>query len=224
MEKIQFCVEEKIITLYPAAVADAPLVVLNTYTGDGSSVYAAMQETGCPDGNLLVVGNLEWNHDMTPWFAPPLIKGEAPCTGGGEEYLSLLTKEILPKAQKHICGVPSHVGIAGYSLGGLFALYAAYRCDAFEKVASMSGSFWFPDFKDYVFSNEMKRRPEKIYFSLGDKEARTRNPILKRVQENTEEIAGYLRQKGMDVTLEMNPGNHFKDAALRSAKGIAAIL
>ena len=88
----------------------------------------------------------------------------------------------------------------------------------------MSGSLWFPDFKEYVFSHEMKRKPEKLYLSLGDKEAKTRNQYLKAVQENTESIAQHLRETGIDVTFEMNPGNHFKDAALRSAKGILAIL
>ncbi|MDD6196092.1 MAG: hypothetical protein PUB12_04315 [[Clostridium] aminophilum] len=44
------------------------------------------------------------------------------------------------------------------------------------------------------------------------------------MQENTENIAVYFRESGIDVTFEMNPGNHFKDAALRSAKGVLAII
>ena len=74
-------------------------------------------------------------------------------------------------------------GIAGYSLGGLFALYAAYHCDEFRRVASMSGSLWFPDFREYVLSHDFANRPDRIYLSLGDKEAKTRNPVLKTVQE-----------------------------------------
>jgi hypothetical protein len=70
----------------------------------------------------------------------------------------------------------------------------------------------------------MKRKPERLYLSLGDKEAKTRNQYMKVVQENTEGIADHLREAGIDVTFEMNPGNHFRDAALRSAKGILAIL
>ena len=121
-------------------------------------------------------------------------------------------------------GTPSYISIAGYSLAGLFALYALYQTDVFERAASMSGSLWFPDFKEYVFSHEMKRKPDKLYLSLGDKEAKTRNRYLKAVQENTENIAAHFREEEIDVTLEMNPGNHFKDAALRSAKGILAII
>lgn len=70
----------------------------------------------------------------------------------------------------------------------------------------------------------MRRKPEKLYLSLGDKEARTRNQYLKVVRENTENIAGHFREAGMNVTFELNPGNHFKDAALRSAKGILKMI
>ena len=67
-------------------------------------------------------------------------------------------------------------------------------------------------------------KPDRIYLSLGDAEAKTRNPVLKTVQKNTEELAEYYRSLGMDVTYELNPGNHFRDPELRSAKGILAIL
>lgn len=55
----------------------------------------------------------------------------------------------------------------------------------------MSGSLWYPEFRDYVQSHEMKRKPEKLYISLGDKEAKTRNPYMKTVRENTEAIVKY---------------------------------
>ena len=48
--------------------------------------------------------------------------------------------------------------------------------------------------------------------------------MLKTVQENTEALAAYYKEHGIDVIWELNPGNHFKDAALRSAKGIMAII
>jgi phosphopentomutase len=70
----------------------------------------------------------------------------------------------------------------------------------------------------------MGKKPDKLYLSLGDKEARTGNMLLKTVQDNTEQIVSHYRQLGLDVTWELNPGNHFRDAALRSAKGIRAIL
>ena len=161
---------------------------------------------------------------MSPWECVPVMAQDEGYAGGADSYLSLLLEEILPEGLKRLPESPSWTGIAGYSLAGLFALYALYRTDIFARAASMSGSLWFPGFGDFVRSHDMKRAPEKLYLSLGDKEAKTRNPYLKTVQENTEAAVQLYRDRGLDVTWELNPGNHFRDAELRSAKGILGIL
>ena len=222
MEKL--AIQEKEVTLYPSGKENAPLIILDAFTEEGAEVYEKMPEVCCPDCNLAVIGNLKWNHDMPPWNAPALSPDDAPFTGGADDYIALLTGEILPEVKKRIKGTPAFTGITGYSLAGLFAVYAMYKTDAFDRAASISGSLWFPDFKEYCTSNPMKKTPEKIYLSLGDREAKTRNPLLRTVQENTESLAEYFKCLGIDVVYELNPGNHFKNAALRTAKGIRAIL
>lgn len=222
IEKIQS--GGKTATLYITKQDNRPLIVLNNYSGNGASVVEELERLTSPDCNLLVVGNLNWDHDMTPWNCPPLSENDTPCTGGADEYLDLLLNEIIPRAKKFIKQEPSHLGLAGYSLAGLFAIYAMYRTDVFDRVASMSGSLWFPDFKEYCMEHEIKRTPDKLYLSLGDKEAKTKNTVLKTVQGSTEALAAYYKELGINVTWELNSGNHFKDAALRSAKGIMAII
>jgi predicted alpha/beta superfamily hydrolase len=184
----------------------------------------ALLNMDCPEFNLLSVGYLNWDHAMSPWYCPSLAPNDNPCTGGADEYLEVLLNSILPEAKSMIKGTPAFTGIAGYSLAGLFALYAITKFDCFDRAASMSGSLWFPDFKDYVLSTPTMKRPDKIYLSLGDREAKTRNRILQTVQVNTELIAAHYRDQGLDVTYELKPGNHFRDPAIRSAKGIKAIL
>ena len=222
IEQFQVC--GKTGTLYLSEKDNRPLIILNNYSGNGASVVEELKRLASPDCNLLVIGNLNWDHDMTPWYCPPLSENDAPCTGGADEYLDLLLTEIIPRAKELIKGEPSFLGIAGYSLAGLFAIYAMYRTDIFGRVASMSGSLWFPDFKQYCFEHKIKRKPDKLYLSLGDKEAKSRNKVLMTVQDNTEALAVYFKEQGINVTWELNPGNHFKDAAIRSAKGIIAII
>ncbi len=202
----------------------APLIVFHNHTRDLQPVQSALQQLPWLDFNLLCIGNLLWHHDMTPWHCPPLSPRDVPCTGGADAYLALLLSDILPWTKEQIHGTPAFTGIAGYSLAGLFALYALYRCDAFDRAASISGSLWFPDFKEYCLAHPMKKAPEKIYLSLGDKEAKTRNPVLRTVRENTQAIAAHYRSLGLDTTFEWNPGNHFRDAGTRCAKGIRGIL
>ena len=214
----------KEISLYLSDKRDCPLIVLNTFEGGGAQVLAEARKMGGGDFSLLSVGGLDWNRDMSPWECAPVMAQDEGYAGGADSYLSLLLEEILPEGLKRLPESPSWTGIAGYSLAGLFALYALYRTDTFARAASMSGSLWFPEFTDFVKSHDMKRAPEKLYLSLGDKEAKTRNPYLKTVQENTEAAVQLYRDRGLDVTWELNPGNHFRDAELRSAKGILGIL
>lgn len=214
----------KTISIFPSLEATAPSVYLNTFSDEGQKVYEAAQAAGCPPFTLVSISNLDWNRDMAPWDSPPAFKHAEPCTGGADDYLRLLTEEIIPTAEREISGVPRWRGIAGYSLGGLFALYAIYRTDLFSRVGSMSGSLWFPGVKEYIFSHEPKRWPDCIYFSLGDKESKIRNPVLRSVRQNTEEIQAFYQSKGSDTVFELNSGNHYDHAAERTSAGLCWLL
>ena len=214
----------KTINIFLALKPGTPIIYLNTFSNEGQKVYEAAQAAGCPPFTLVAITDLDWNHDMAPWDSPSAFKNADPCTGGADDYLRLLTEEIIPAAEKEIGNVPRWRGIAGYSLAGLFALYAIYRTELFSRVGNMSGSLWFPGMKAYIFSHEPKRRPDCIYFSLGDKESKTRNPILRTVQENTEEICAYYQRRGIDTVFRLNPGNHFVQSVERTAAGIDWLL
>ncbi|MBR1722971.1 MAG: hypothetical protein IJ727_10900 [Treponema sp.] len=219
-----FDVEKKSVTLYGSKNAGSPLVLLNTYGGNGSDVQTECDALCCPPFTLAVVSRLDWNADMSPWECEPLSKSDSPCTGKADSYLALVTGKILPAVCERLSAAPAYTAIAGYSLAGLFALYAAYRTDAFSRIASASGSLWFPRFSDFAQKEPFVRTPERIYLSLGDREAKTRNKILCSVEEKTEELASFYHSQGIPTIFEMNRGNHFTDGALRMARGIKKIL
>ena len=211
----------KSISVFSGANSDLPIIYLNTFLNEGQKVYETAQATGCPPFTLVIISDLDWNHDMVPWNSPPVFKNADPCTGGADDYL---TEEIIPTAEKEIGGVPRWRGIAGYSLAGLFALYAIYQTDLFSRVGSMSGSLWFPGMKEYIFSHEPKRWPDCMYFSLGDNESKTRNPVLRNIRQNTEEIHAFYRGKGIDTAFQLNPGNHYNQAVERTVDGLCWLL
>mgnify|MGYP000370500884 FL=1 len=214
----------KTISIFSCAGSECPIIYLNTFSNEGQKVFEAAQAASCQPFTLVAISDLDWNHDMAPWDSPPAFKNADPCTGGADDYLRLLIEETIPAAEKELGGVPRWRGIAGYSLAGLFALYAIYQTELFARVGSMSGSLWFPGMKEYIFSHEPKRRPDCIYFSLGDKESKTKNPILRTVQENTEEICAYYQRRGIDTVFQLNPGNHFVQSVERTAAGIIWML
>lgn len=219
-----FRVGGKTISVFPSAEPESSILYLNTFSNEGQNVFEAAQAAGCPPFTLAAISDLDWNHDMAPWDSPPAFKNGDPCTGGADDYLRLLLEEIIPATEKDLPAIPRWRGIIGYSLAGLFALYSIYQTDVFSCVGCVSGSLWFPGIKDYIASHEPKRWPDRIYFSLGDKESKTRNPVLKTVQQNTEEIQAFYQAKGINTVFHLNAGNHYNHAAARTAAGICWLL
>ena len=224
MEVKQFIKADKEVTLYRTVEADRPLLVYNNFSDDGRRIAEELEKIFEGRFNFLNIGNLNWHDDMSPWECPALYKGEPAFGGGADKYLDILLSEIIPEALKITEGEPERLIISGYSLAGLFALYAVTRSDIFDRVSSISGSLWFPGIRDYLSDNPPGRIPDRIYLSLGDKEARTKNPMLRQVQDNTEYLAGHYKNLGIDVTYELNPGNHFNEAGARTVKGLAAVV
>lgn len=209
------------IGLFPSRAPGAPLILLLGEAGEGEAVCRAAREMGGADFALAALSGMDWNRDLSPWPAPAVFRGGEAFSGGADAFLSRLTGALLPEALGRLPAPPAWVGLAGYSLAGLFALYALHRTDAFARAVSASGSMWYPGFSDYVQSHPLARRPERLYLSVGDREARTRNPAMRPVEENTRLLAKWYQSQGIETAFELNPGGHFDQPAERTAKGIA---
>ena len=112
--------------------------------------------------------------------------------------------------------------IGGYSLAGLFALWAACQTDIFSGVAAASPSVWFPGFIDYMKTYKIKS--QNVYLSLGDREEKTRNPVMAQIGNCIKEEYRCLLENGINCILEWNKGNHFKEADIRTAKAFAWVM
>ena len=216
-------IANKEVDIYPAHKAGSPLVVFNAFENEGAAVHTELKKLTTTDLTLATINITDWNNDMSPWEIPPVFKNDEPFTGGADAYLETLTEEIIPAIIGEIGSEPAYIALVGYSLAGLFAVYAMYRTKLFSRIASASGSLWYPGFMDYAKSHKLAALPEKLYLSLGDKEARTRNQIMAKVEQNTRDLHEYYKSLGINTIFELNEGNHFKDAGLRIAKAITWI-
>ena len=131
------------------------------------SEAAAIRQLAGQDFHLTAVRVRDWNRDLTPWEAPPVFGKEGFGNGAGETLREIL--ELVGGEKKKII-------LGGYSLAGLFALWAGYRTDRFAGIAAASPSVWFPGFSDYMRENTMKAGC--VYLSLGDREEKTRNQVM----------------------------------------------
>ncbi len=201
-----------------------PLVLMHSDHGEAAEVWENCGKNGNSDFTLCGISGIDWEQDLSPWEADPVFKKAPPFKGGADAYLTELCNEILPEIQRVLQRDDSDTILAGYSLAGLFALYAGYRTDVFTGIVSASGSLWYPEFLTFAEKHLISETVKRVYFSVGDKEAKTRNPIMQTVEENTRKMESILRDQGIDTIFELNEGGHFADDALRLAKGIRWVL
>lgn len=175
--------------------------------------------SGGQDFCLKAIKINNWNTDLSPWPAPAVF-GDEDFGEGAQQTLDLLLHEMIPEMLPDSSGRKMYLG--GYSLAGLFALWAGYQTDYFDGIAAASPSIWFPGFTDYMRENTMQS--EAVYLSLGDREERTRNPLMSRVGNAIREGYAVLQDAGVQCTLEWNKGNHFKNPDLRMAKAFAWLM
>ena len=162
---------------------------------------------------LIAIEVDNWNFDLSPWQAPAVFGKEA--FGDGADHTLANIKKLCSDNNKTYY-------IGGYSLAGLFALWAAYQTDIFKSVAAASPSVWFPGFLDYMKEHEIQS--STVYLSLGDKEEKTRNQVMATVGKRIREAYRWLNERGITCSLVWNEGNHFKDADIRTAKAFAWVM
>lgn len=209
-----------------SSVAGAPIVHLLGDVADNSPVQV-------PEGVSLVnIGVDLWEENFSPWCAPRVFAKGPNFGNSAQKTLDTLINQVIPWTESKLTEQPAYRVLVGYSLAGLFSLWAgvsqsvASHVDApvatFQRVGAVSGSFWFPGLLDYV-DQQLSGGAVGLthaYLSLGDREARTPNPQIMHVRENTELIASRLESAGITSMFELNRGNHFQNVEGRMQKAL----
>ena len=162
------------------------------------------------------------NDELSPWEAPA-VWGKESFGGNAADTLRFLTEQAIPTLKQQYA-LPENVRIilGGYSLAGLFALWASTQTALFSGVAAASPSVWFPGWME--FEQQRPIQAQRIYLSLGDREECTKNTIMAAVGDNIRALHHELVVCGKTCTLEWNRGGHFKDADLRTARAFRWVM
>ena len=163
-----------------------------------------------------------WNDELSPWEAPA-VWGKESFGGDAADTLHFLTEQVIPTLKQRFA-LPENVRIilGGYSLAGLFALWASTQTNLFYGVAAASPSVWFPGWME--FEQQHLIQAQRIYLSLGDKEEHTKNTVMATVGDNIRTLHSRLAERGADCILEWNSGGHFKDTDLRTARAFQWVM
>ncbi len=183
-------------------------IVLLSGRETGDALWPKLRPLGV---QLICIDGIAWNCDMSPWPAPSPFRGGEDFTGGADAFLQALLS-LLPESD-----LPTY--IVGYSLAGLFALYALTKTSAFAGAACVSGSVWYPGFCEYLAKNPP--RGARAYLSYGAKEPKTKNPVFQSLPDAAQRTAQLCEQAGLAVQLTVNPGGHGTEYLRRLQNAIA---
>lgn len=164
-----------------------------------------------------------WGSALTPWPTEALYRGEEAYAGKAPETLEWLLGEVMPSCEQQAGLAPRARAIAGYSLAGLFSLYAFLHEPSLTAVGCLSGSLWYEGWVEHMEALEVPAMGRYAYLSLGSKERRASRPQLKRVQDNTERCVELLRAWGIETDYVLNPGGHLTAITARTQTGLQAL-
>lgn len=204
---------------------NAPVFIWGLDMSHGETAESLFDEVKALTNNdfsLAVFDVTDWNAQFSPWTAPPVF-GKDAFSGKGNDTLRFLEDEFLPEIKSKF--PKSEVFLTGYSLAGLFSLWALYETDKFNGAVCCSSSLWFDKWDEYASLHRIKS-PSTIYMSLGDREEKTKNKVMSIVGDRTRRQAEILKEDPNVEKLyfEWNEGGHFVEPLKRVAKGITRIL
>ena len=101
-----------------SSVAGAPIVYLLGDVADNSPIQV-------PKGISLVnVGVDLWEENFSPWCAPRVFAKGPNFGDGAQKTLDTLINQVVPWAESELTKPPAYRVLVGYSLAGLFSLWA----------------------------------------------------------------------------------------------------
>lgn len=160
--------------------------------------------------SIVVIEDVNWNDDMTPWPAIGVFKKAKPFGGRAASFLNKLTNEIIPNTERELRIENAERALLGVSLSGLFAVWAAFNTDVFANIISISGSLWYDGFIEWMKEQTPSPQLKKVCMLLGEKEKNAKEKRMATVEERTLAAANLLKSKTQaDVVFELVEGTHF---------------
>lgn len=174
--------------------------------------------------DIVVITGMDWQNVFSPWAAKGVPKGSPDFKGEAPAFLELLQNSVIPWIEKEfgLADVQER-NLVGVSMSGLFALWQWIICDTFTNIASLSGSFWYNGFLDWMKSRPITAKPGKAYFLLGDREAKSNVKAFDSVAVNTRQIISILDNHGIKTEFQCVPGNHYSNPISRLDKAFTAL-
>lgn len=179
-----------------------PMDVLRDWVSGAADKYGV---------SIAVITGMDWDDDLTPWPAPGQPPGSPDFKGLAPQFLKSLTDEVIPAVEHRFAlGSETERSLVGVSLSGLFTLWQWPQATMFHNIATLSGSFWYEGFEQWVLAQSFAGKTGNCYMLLGSDEPNSPVAAFRKVGEATAAIVEHLRNQGVKIEYDIVPGNHFQ--------------
>lgn len=174
--------------------------------------------------SVVLIEDVNWNDDLTPWPAAGVFKKAKPFGGKAEAFLNKLTNEIIPETERDLGIEDAERTLLGVSLSGLFAVWSAFNTDAFTNIISISGSLWYDGFIEWMKEQTPSPQLKRVCMLLGEKERNAKEKRMSTVEERTLAASDILKAKSQaTVTCELVEGTHFSPILPRMERAMMTL-
>lgn len=225
MNKMNFKLDNYDIDFYINnlnSLGELPLIILNSYKNEKiNEVINFIKEKY--SFIFLDIKVNEWSEKLTPYKVPDKGLYLRNLDGKGTDHLKFIDETLIPFINNYLSKTEISISkyiLIGYSLAGLFAVFAGLKSKYINIIASISGSLWYPNLIKYINDIPINNNINFIYLSLGNKEKNTRNEYMKEVENNSLMLYDYFKNKYKNAYFEFNNGNHFFHSNERVIKAL----
>jgi predicted alpha/beta superfamily hydrolase len=220
--------EDRFFEIYVPPPSKNKLEVIYVLDGQAlfSTVLAILKNNRINDRIVVGIGNI-WmrDRDYTPTkiqSSPFVDSVAAKISGGGENFIAHLEKELLPYVNEHYPAGNSRV-LIGHSFGGLIAVNILLKhTELFNKYAAIDPSMWWDERKLLSESKELLKKsfPKVSFFLAIANTHDKKKPDIESLKKDTTVNTALIRPSTtfLDYLKEANPNNltyswkYYKDA------------
>lgn len=144
------------------------------------------------------------------------LPGCGRVTGMADLFVRFLVEELKPFIDATYRTLPDreHTFATGYSLGGVFAMYAGWEfTNTFSAIAAQSGSFWVPNFTARVLLEE--RADLRVYLDMGDLEVPDITGPAARLRENFLLLKNRVLERDLRFSIGFGDDHAFRSGGRR---------
>lgn len=161
--------------------------------------------------------------DYTPWAAKALSNKFPDFKGKADHYLTYIEKTLKPFIDTEYATLSdlSHTYLMGFSLGGLVSIYAMLKTQCFGNIISISGSFWYPNWIEYIEKANILNPSINLLLLAGKNEGRNKVTLQKDAFLFTKRTHDILQIKlNKAIPLLIDEGEHHDFQPERYSKAL----